>query len=289
VSQYFKKRRGGVAVTAIVIAVGAILAAVAMAAGTRAATAPTNTSQPTVSGTPQEGSTLTATNGNWDGSTPITFQYQWRRCDATGGSCADISGATAQTYVLQSVDDGNTLRVRVIASNGDGSSSATSVPSAKIAAPTPTPTTTAATTTTTTTTATPATGCPTASGGAAVAVSGVVAPAHLVLSGFQATPAVIPGNVSSFTLRVTVTDSCGQTVQGALVYATAVPFHQFTIPGEATTGSDGSVTLTFTRLSGFPADKHQQLLALFLRARKSGDNVLGGISARRLVSARVHL
>jgi predicted actin-binding protein len=288
VSNYSHKRLGFVA-SGIVIALGATLAAVAMAAGTRAAAAPTNTSPPAISGTPQQGSTLTASNGNWDGSTPITFQYQWRRCDANGGSCSDISGATAQTYVLQSIDVGNALRVRVIASNADGSSSSSSAPSAKIAGPTATTTAVTTTVTTTTTPAPPATGCPTAQGGAAVSAAAITAPAHLLISGFQSTPGVIPGNVSSFTLRVTVSDTCGQLVQGALVYATAVPFRQFTIPPEAATGSDGSVTLTFNRQGGFPASSHQQLLALFVRARKAGDNVLAGISARRLVSTRVHL
>ncbi len=110
------------------------LAAAALASGTAGAAgqaAPTNTVEPRISGSTVVGSTLTATRGEWSGSTPMTFSYQWVRCPESGGAgdgsnCAAISGATTSAYVVGSGDVGRRLRVRVTASNADGSSTAAS-------------------------------------------------------------------------------------------------------------------------------------------------------------------
>jgi hypothetical protein len=90
-----------------------------------AATGPTNTAPPTISGTAQVGQTLSATTGSWTGS-PASFGFQWQRCDAAGNACVAIPAATAGTYVLASSDSGSTLRVTVTASNTAGSATATS-------------------------------------------------------------------------------------------------------------------------------------------------------------------
>ena len=91
---------------------------------------PSNTSPPSVSGTAQDGQTLSANAGSWSGDQPIGFAYQWRRCDSGGGSCADIDGAGGQSYALTSADVGSTIRVAVTGSNSAGSSSASSAASA---------------------------------------------------------------------------------------------------------------------------------------------------------------
>ena len=93
---------------------------------------PSNTSPPSVSGTAQDGQTLSANAGSWSGDQPIGFAYQWRRCDSGGGSCADIDGAGGQSYALTSADVGSTIRVAVTGSNSAGSSSASSAASAVV-------------------------------------------------------------------------------------------------------------------------------------------------------------
>src|SRR5215213_9432604 len=92
--------------------------------------APTSTAAPTTSGAAAVGSLLSASPGTWSGTQPISYGYQWRRCDAAGGGCASVSGATAASYTVTTSDVGDTLRVDVTASNTAGSSSMASAPTA---------------------------------------------------------------------------------------------------------------------------------------------------------------
>ena len=87
--------------------------------------APVNTAPPTITGTPQVGQTLTAGNGTWTNS-PTSFAYQWLRCNAGGNSCVSVANGTQKTYTLVGADAGHTMRVRVTATNADGSASAQS-------------------------------------------------------------------------------------------------------------------------------------------------------------------
>jgi len=95
--------------------------------------APLNTAAPAVSGTATQGQTLSSSTGIWSGDTPMSFTYQWQRCDASGGNCSAISGATAGAYTLQSTDVDSTVRSQVTASNSSGSSSAMSTQTAQVA------------------------------------------------------------------------------------------------------------------------------------------------------------
>ncbi|HWJ45881.1 MAG TPA: hypothetical protein VNR63_10890, partial [Gaiellaceae bacterium] len=94
-------------VAGVLLALAAVFGR-AEVADSAAQAAPSNQSPPAVSGTPEEGKTLTTSDGTWTGTTPISFAYSWRRCDETGGSCSQIGGATAKTYTLKKVDVGNT-------------------------------------------------------------------------------------------------------------------------------------------------------------------------------------
>ena len=235
---------------------------------------PVNTAPPTISGTPRQGSTLSGGRGEW-GNGPTRFDYAWLRCDRAGGSCAAIAGATAPAYTLGSADVGNTLRLRVQASNAGGSTIATSVPSAVIAAAPPPPSPPRAS------------GCP--AGGNPDDAAKISPPARLLVDALTTSPRIVTAGTRTLVVRFHVTSTCGGPVRGALVYATATPYNQFTIPREAVTGNDGWAELRFQRLSGFPVSRHQQLIAMFVRARKPGDSLLGGISTRRLVSIRVEL
>lgn len=85
-------------------------------------TPPANTAVPTITGTPTSGSVLTATNGAWTGTAPITYTYQWN----VAGSA--VSGQTAKTYTVQAGDAGKAITVTVKATNAAGNASATSAP-----------------------------------------------------------------------------------------------------------------------------------------------------------------
>jgi glucose/arabinose dehydrogenase/PKD repeat protein len=87
---------------------------------------PTNTIPPSVNGPTMVGKTIKTSNGTWTGSTPISFTYQWRRCDASGAACVDVPGANSSRYTLVSADAGRTMRVTVTATNSVASGSATS-------------------------------------------------------------------------------------------------------------------------------------------------------------------
>ena len=238
-----------------------------------AAPGPTNTALPSISGSTSVGSTLTAATGTWTGNNPITYAYQWEICGGDGNACSNISGATNSTFQLRPQDPGNTVRVKVTATDSTGPNSATSAATAQITAAVP-----------------PPTGCPALAAGAnAVAIAGVSSPARLQIASFTPAPAVVAGSSSSLNVSFHITDTCGQAVQGAFVYATAVPYAQFSIPGQGTTDASGNVTLQFSRLHGFPTSKSQRLLVMFVRASRAGDPVLAGISTRRLISLRVDL
>jgi hypothetical protein len=142
------KRRGRLLFAGAAAGLVAVFAAFADAGGAADLAMPVNASPPTISGTPEEGKTLTAARGTWNNN-PTDYDYFWRRCASDGFSCATITGATNLSYTLKSVDVGHTLRFRVVAKNADGQTAALSAPTGVVQKATVTTTTTTATTTTT--------------------------------------------------------------------------------------------------------------------------------------------
>lgn len=112
-------------------------AAVSAATSAVAARPVSNTAPPSIAGSAREGQTLTAAAGSWTGTTPMSFAYQWRRCDGAGSSCADIAMANSTSYTLTPADDGATIVVRVTAANAAGSAAADSQPTGAVVDPQP--------------------------------------------------------------------------------------------------------------------------------------------------------
>lgn len=222
--------------------------------------APKNTTEPSISGTAQQGQTLTANPGDWSGSKPIQFSYRWRRCDDKGGDCSATS-VTAKTYTLGTVDIGHTLRVLVTASNNVGSSAAISNATSVVTASGP-----------------PAGQCQ--------PIANVSLPERLVVDKLSYTPSTITSRSVPLVARFHVVSTKGFCVSGALVLGLGVPFNRLSEPPEVTTDSTGWAQISFQVKPTFEL-RPGNLVVIFVRARKPGDNLLAGVSTRRLVSVRV--
>jgi Regulator of chromosome condensation (RCC1) repeat len=73
---------------------------------------------PSIAGVPVQGAAALATPGSWTGAGPLSFAYQWQRCDAFGQDCVAAKGATSQggsQYTPTAEDVGGTLEVLVTA------------------------------------------------------------------------------------------------------------------------------------------------------------------------------
>jgi hypothetical protein len=93
-------------------------------------TPPVAAAAPAVAGSPRRGLTVAAAAGDWRNG-PLSYAYRWQR--ERRGVWSDIPGATRSSYVPSRTDTGRRLRVQVVATNPDGSASAASPPSARVA------------------------------------------------------------------------------------------------------------------------------------------------------------
>jgi hypothetical protein len=246
----------------------AVASAVGIAGASTTANPPRVQTLPSVGGSAVVGQTLVVRNGQWGGTKPLTFAYQWLRCGSGGANCIDVAGQTSQTYVLGSDDQGHRIRVRVTVSNSAGSSSAISRPSG-IVRPAPGP----------------AGQIKLADGKVSIPVTSVAAPQRLIVSGVQFQPLVVRSR-DPFTARFRVTDTRGFVVRGALVYMLGLPYGRIANVPEQQTATDGWVTFQVQPTARLPL-VNGGALVVFVRARKPGENLLAGVSTRRLVQVRL--
>jgi hypothetical protein len=240
------------------------LATVAGLAEAEPAVVPANTEDPAVVGTAQDGQLVSARDGEWSGTNPMTFAYQWERCNSAGASCADISGATAKVYRVATADVGNRLRVQVTARTASGSRTANSSPTSVVARP--------------------AGATRIADGRYSIPVTSVNMPDRLIVSGVEFAPTVLRSR-RAFTGRFRVTDTRGYVVRDAIVLVTGVPLGWITQPQEIKTNAEGLATIQLQPTRRLRLVRGGSMV-MFIRARKEGDSILAGISSRRLVRVR---
>jgi hypothetical protein len=241
-----------------------VLATVAGLAEAEPAVVPGNTEAPAVVGAAQDGQLVAAKDGEWSGTNPMTFTYQWQRCNSAGASCAGISGATGKIYRMATADVGNRLRVQVTARNSSGSRTATSAPTSTVDRP--------------------AGATRIADGRYSIPVTSVNMPDRLVVSGVEFAPTVLRSR-RAFTGRFRVTDTRGYVVRDAIVLVTGVPLGWINAPQEIKTNVDGLATLQLQPTTRLRLVRGGSMV-MFIRARKEGDSLLAGISSRRLVRVR---
>ena len=222
--------------------------------------APVATRLPSLSGRTQQGSTLNADRGAWSGSQPISFDFSWQRCDATGNSCSTfIVHSHVRSYALGAGDVGHRMRIEVTAANSHGSTSVFSDATGVV-----------------TGTAPPAT---------TIAVANVSLPDQLIIDRVSFSPNPIVSRSGPVIARFHVSDTKGLSVQGALVYALGLPYGWVYGAPEQPTDATGWATISIQPTRNLPLRRGD--LVLFVRARKPGDNLLAGVSARRLVQVAI--
>jgi hypothetical protein len=229
---------------------------------------PVMTSQPLVTGSMLVGSVVNADPGRWTGRQPITFSYQWLRCNAEGGECASIGGTTP-AYRLTSADVGHRIRFNVTARNAVGARTVISGESAIVSVPLPAG----------------AVRLPT--GEVSIPASSVPTNHRLVIAEVRFAPRVLTSRRRTIVASIRVKDTRGFVVRDAFVFIRSTP--------KVTTGGDRRLTATNGWLKyelvpaiDFPT-KARTAVQFFVKAYRAGDPSLGGIYGTRLVQAPVRL
>ena len=150
------------------------------------------------------------------------------------------------------------LRVNVTAANSKGSTLATSQETGIVA--------------------------PATTGSHSISISQVSLPDRLIVDNVKFAPTVITSR-APVVARFHVSDTRGFSIQGALVYALGLPYGWARNSPEVVTDSTGWATITMSPTASMPL--RNGALVIFVRARKPGDNLLAGVSTRRLVQVSI--
>jgi hypothetical protein len=234
----------------------------------QAGQAAVNTKRPFVTGSMVEGATVTVNRGTWTGTQPITFTYQWLRCDSRGGSCAAIPRATATQYKLTSADIGHKVRVNVTARNSLGSVTVMSTEPATVAP------------------AGPSGIVQLPSGERSIPATSVAAADRLIVSEVRFTPNPIRSRKDPITIRVRVKGTRGFVIRDALVFVRSTPL---VTKGESRvrTATDGWAEFTVLPRFNFPKVRRGFNVQFFVKAYRAGDPPLAGVAGYRLVQVRL--
>jgi hypothetical protein len=121
--------------------------------------------------------------------------------------------------------------------------------------------------------------------GNTISINDVALPNRLIIDRVSFSPFILRSR-RPVVARFRVADSQNHPVQGALVFVVGIPFGNMTTPPEQATGPDGFVTFVMrpTRRLSLATRGSQPF---FVRARKAGDRLIGGVSTRRLVNLSI--
>jgi hypothetical protein len=229
---------------------------------------PVNSQLPWPRGTMVTGQDVTAEPGTWTGRQPISFRYQWLRCNAAGGECGQIAGATGRSYRLTQSDAGHKVRFDLTARNAIGSRTVMSTESAVVTEPLPVG----------------AIKLP--SGEVSIPAASVPATARLVVSQVRFSPSPVTDRQAPLTVSVRVTDTRRFVVREALVFVRSTP--RVTSGGDRqVTTTDGWVTYQLSPNENFPRPRRGYHVQFFVKAYRSGDPGLAGVAGYRLVQVKL--
>jgi hypothetical protein len=226
---------------------------------------PRNIQPPTIAGTPSQGQTLRVQPGTWNGRQPITFTFNWLRCDTAGNNCIVQPGFNDDAYVVREGDVGKTIRARVNARNSRGEASRLTAQTAVVTGPQGPP------------------GLITLPNGErSIPVTSVPPNESLVVDQAVFGTNPLRSRTEPFQVRIKVKDSRGFVVRDALVFFRSTPLVTQNAQDQRT-GQDGWLTLTVTPERDFPELRNDYNLQFYVKAYRQGDPVLAGVAGTRLV------